>query len=90
MQVFVVQADWAIDGNSNSELKVFSSEYEARRFFEQKKEDLKQVFNVFDIHDNLDNDLWELTQEENYFELYEEGYYNENHCVLTLTKTKVL
>jgi hypothetical protein len=49
-----------------------------------------QDYDVFDEETGELEEGWELDKGNSFWELWEDGYYTSNHCVITLTEKEVL
>lgn len=81
--IFIVQTDFLNDGeNCSYQLQAFQDKEDAQKYFNElvtkEKEDIK------------DKEDWEISEDsETSFEAYEDGYYSDNHSVVTLITIKI-
>lgn len=90
MKVFMVKNDWATDDGSDSSIRLFQTYEKAKEYYneiilEEKSEFWSQAFENSEIVDG-----YVLDEGEDYFEIFEDGYYASSHTCVTLTKEEVL
>lgn len=81
--IFIVQTDFLNDGeNCSYEIQAFQDKEDAQKYFNElvtkEKEDIK------------DKEDWVISEDsETSFEAYEDGYYSDNHSVISLKTIKI-
>lgn len=81
--IFIVQTDFLNDGeNCSYQLEAFQDKEDAQKYFNElvtkEKEDIK------------DREDWVVDEDsETLFEAYEDGYYSDNHSVISLKIIKI-
>ena len=81
--IFIVQTDFLNDGeNCSYQLEAFQEKEDAQKYFNElvtkEKEDIK------------DREDWVVDEDsETSFEAYEDGYYSDNHSVISLKTIKI-
>ena len=81
--IFIVQTDFLNDGeNCSYQLQAFQDKKDAQKYFNElvtkEKEDIK------------DREDWVVDEDsETSFEAYEDGYYSDNHSVISLKTIKI-
>ena len=90
MKVFELRIDWATDDSNDVCTTLYSTHDKAKDFYleeiEAAKVDYDQAFN----EDGTLCDGWVLDEGEDFWELYEDGYYCSNHCRITIDDKEVL
>jgi len=81
--IFIVQTDFLNDGeNCSYQLEAFQDKEDAQKYFNELVTKEKK-----DIEDRED---WVIDEDsETLFEAYEDGYYSENHSVISLKTIKI-
>lgn len=90
MKVYEVKVDWAVDDSQDSDTILFSTEKKAREEFNKQVESAKIDYDVFDKETDKVKEGWCLEKSINAWEIWEDGYYLENHCSITITEKEVL
>ena len=81
--IFIVQTDFLNDGeNCSYQLEAFQDKEDAQKYFNElvakEKKDIK------------DREDWVVDEDsETLFEAYEDGYYSDNHSVISLKTIKI-
>lgn len=81
--IFIVQTDFLNDGeNCSYQLEAFQDKEDAQKYFNElvtkEKEDIK------------DREDWVIDEDsDTLFEAYEDGYYSDNHSVISLKTIKI-
>ena len=81
--IFIVQTDFLNDGeNCSYQLEAFQDKEDAQKYFNElvtkEKKDIK------------DREDWVVDEDsETSFEAYEDGYYSDNHSVVSLETIKI-
>ena len=90
MKVFEVKVDWATNDAEDCTTELFSTKEKAQKAFNAEKLQAMQDYGVFDEQTGaLTDENWVLDEGKYYWELWEVGYYDENHCLITLTEKEV-
>ena len=90
MKVFEVKVDWATNDAEDCTTELYSTKEKAQKAFNFEKLKAMEDYGVFDEQTGeLTDENWTLEQRENYWELFEEGYWSTNHCLITLTEKEV-
>lgn len=90
MKVYEVKVDWATNDAEDCTTELFSTEEKARKSFNAEKMQAMQDYGVFDEQTGeLTDKNWKLNEGTNYWELFEKGFWSENHCLITLTEKEV-
>lgn len=90
MKVYEVKVDWATNDAEDCTTELYSTEEKARKAFNTERVQAMEDYGVFDEQTGVLTDKnWELEQRENYWHLFEEGYWSGNHCLITLTAKEV-
>ena len=71
--VYVVKIDATIDGSTDTEMKVFSTREKAKAYFDECVADEKANDHLMELDDEV------IDEEENYFSVYQDGYWSEDH-----------
>ena len=81
--IFIVYTDFVCDGDDCGHgIQAYQYKEDAQKYFNElvtkEKEDIK------------DKEDWEISEDsETSFEAYEDGYYSDNHSVVTLITIKI-
>lgn len=81
--IFIVHSDVVNDGeNCSYQMKAFQDQKDAQKYFnELVKKEKKEI---------KGNEDWIIDEDsETSFEAYEEGYYSDNHSVISLETIKI-
>ena len=91
MKVYEVKVDWATNDAEGCNTEIYATEEKARKAYNFKIVQAMQDYGCFDEETGeLDDDgLWELEQRDNYWHLFEEGWWSTNHCLITVTEKEV-
>jgi len=88
--VYVVKTDWAYDGEGNSESTLFRNYKEAKQRFDKAVQDEKVCSWVENaIINNVVQEGYEFEEKEDYWEVWEEGYYAGTHTLIQVIKTEI-
>lgn len=90
MKVFEVKVDWATNDAEDCTTELYSTKEEAQKAFNAEKLQAMQDYGVFDEQTGeLTDENWEIDEGKDFWELWEDGYYSVNHCLITLTEKEV-
>ena len=78
--VWMVETDWAQDYETGGDTWLFETEEEARKKFKQEVANAKVDY---------DNEGYIRNETDYYFEVYDEGFWLETHCVVELKQKEV-
>ena len=81
--VYVVKIDATIDGSTDTEMKVFSTREKAKAYFDECVADEKTNDHLMELDDKVVDDY------ENYFSVYQEGYWSEDHYEISIDERVV-
>ena len=81
--VYVVKIDVTIDGSTDTETKVFSTREKAKAYFDECVADEKANDHLMELDDKVVDDY------ENYFSVYQEGYWSEDHYEISIDERVV-
>ena len=91
MKVFEVKVDWATNDAEDCTTELYNTKENAQKAFNFEKLQAMEDYGVFDEQTGeLTDENWTLEQKENYWELFEEGYWSTNHCLITLNFSALL
>ena len=90
MIVYEVKVDWAINDAEDCTTELFSTKEKAQKAFNAEKLQAMDDYGVFDEQTGeLIDENWALDEGKYYWEIWEDGYYTSNHCLITLTEKEV-
>ena len=81
--VYVVKIDATIDGSTDTEMKVFSTREKAKAYFDECVADEKANDHLMELDDKV------VIEEENYFYIYEDGYWSEDRYEIEIIERVV-
>ena len=81
--VYVVRIDAAIDGSTDTEMKVFSTREKAKAYFDECVADEKANDHLMLLDDKVVDDY------ENYFSVYQEGFWSEDRYEIEIIEKVV-
>ena len=81
--VYVVTIDVAFDGSADTETKVFSTHEKAKAYFDKCVADEKANDHLMELDDKVVDDY------ENYFSVYQKGYWSEDHYKISIDERMV-
>ena len=81
--VYVVKIDVAFDGSTDTEMKVFSTQEKAKTYFDECVADEKANDHLMELDDKVVDDY------ENYFSVYQKGYWSEDHYEISIEERMV-
>ena len=83
ISVYVVIADSTLDCSTDIDIKVFSTYEKAKAYFDKCVADEKANDHLMELDDKL------VYEEENYFAVYQEGSWSEDHYEISIDKMEV-
>ena len=81
--VYVVRIDATIDGSTDTEMRVFSTREKAKAYFDECVADEKANDHLMLLDNKVADDY------ENYFSVYEDGYWSEDHYEIEIIERLV-
>ena len=81
--VYVVRADSTIDCSTDTTMKVFSTREKAKAYFDKCVADEKVNDHLMELDDKV------VIEEENYFYIYEDGYWSEDRYEIEIIEKVV-
>ena len=81
--VYVVRADSTIDCSTDTTMKVFSTREKAKAYFDKCVADEKANDHLMELDDKV------VIEEENYFSVYQEGYWSEDRYEISIDERVV-
>lgn len=81
--VYVVRADSTLDCSTDTDIKVFSTYEKAKAYFDKCVADEKANDHLMELDDKV------VIEEENYFYIYEDGYWSEDRYEIEITEMEV-
>lgn len=90
MKVYELRVDWATNDAEACVTTLYATEEKAKNDFHKEVEQAKQDYtHAFDEDGNV-ADGWCLEEHNDYWEIYEAGYYVSEHCTITIDEKEVL
>ena len=81
--VYIVRTDSTIDCSTDTEMKVFSTREKAKAYFDECVADEKTNDHLMELDDKV------VDEEENYFSVYQDGYWSEDHYEIEIIEKVV-
>ena len=81
--VYVVRADSTVDCSTDTTMKVFSTREKAKAYFDKCVADEKANDYLMELNDKV------VIEEENYFSIYQEGYWSEDRYEIEIIEKVV-
>ena len=81
--VYVVRADSTVDCSTDTTMKVFSTREKAKAYFDKCVADEKANDHLMELDDKI------VIEEENYFYIYEDGYWSEDRYEIEIIEKVV-
>ena len=81
--VFVVRIDSTIDCSTDTVIKVFSTYEKAKAYFNECVADEKANDHLMELDDKV------IDEGENYFSVYQDGYWSEDHYEIVIIERAV-
>ena len=83
ISVYVVRSDSILDCSTDTDMKVFSTYEKAKAYFDECVADEKANDHLMELDDKV------IDEEENYFSVYQEGYWSEDHYEISINEMEV-
>lgn len=83
ISVYIVRADSTLDCSTDTDIKVFSTYEKAKAYFDKCVADEKANDHLMELDDKV------VIEEENYFYIYEDGYWSEDHYEIEIIEKVV-
>ncbi len=87
-EIYVLEEDWDIDGVSGGNVVEAYTDFKEAQMNMRKKLRDERIEGVISLWSE-DKDRFDVTSSENNFEIYEVGFYNENHYSILIRKEKL-
>lgn len=81
--VYIVKIDATIDGSTDTEMKVFSTREKAKTYFDECVADEKANDHLMELDNKVVDDY------ENYFSIYQEGFWSEDRYEIEIIERMV-
>ena len=81
--VYIVRTDSTIDCSTETDIKVFSTREKAKAYFDECVADEKANDHLMELDDKV------VDEEENYFSVYQDGYWSEDHYEIEIIEKVV-
>ena len=81
--VYIVRIDSTIDCSTETDIKVFSTREKAKAYFDKFVADEKANDHLMELDDKV------VIEEENYFHIYQDGYWSEDHYEISIEERMV-
>ena len=81
--VYIVKIDATIDGSTDTEMRVFSTREKAKAYFDECIADEKANDHLMESDDKF------VDEEENYFSVYQEGFWSEDRYEIEIIERMV-
>ena len=83
ISVYVVRADSTLDCSTDTDIKVFSTYEKAKAYFDKCVADEKANDHLMELDDAVVN------EEEGYFSVYKDGFWDEDHYEISINEMEV-
>ena len=81
--VYVVKSDSTLDCSTDTDIKVFSTYEKAKAYFDECVADEKANDHLMELDDKV------VDEEENYFSVYQDGFWDEDHYEISINEMEV-
>ena len=81
--VYIVRADSTLDCSTDTDMKVFSTYEKAKAYFDECVADEKANDHLMELDDAVVN------EEERYFSVYQDGFWDEDHYEISIDEMEV-
>lgn len=90
--VYELKIDWATNDDQGCTTEIYATEEKARKAFNFEVAQAMQDYGCFDEETGEldDDDLWVLETRDNYWHLFEEGWWSTSHCLITITEKEII
>ena len=89
MKVYELKIDWATNDDEACTTEIYETEEKAKKAMNFEIVQAMQDYGCFDEETGELDEGWELEQRDNYWHLFEEGWWSTNHCLITVTEKEV-
>ena len=83
ISVYVVRSDSTLDCSTDTDIKVFSTYEKAKAYFDECVADEKANDHLMELDDKV------VDEEENYFSVYQDGFWDEDHYEISINEMEV-
>ena len=83
ISVYVVRADSTLDCSTDTDIKVFSTYEKAKAYFDKCVADEKANDHLMELDDAV------VDEEERYFSVYQDGFWDEDHYEISIDEMEV-
>ena len=81
--VYVVRSDSTLDCSTDTDIKVFSTYEKAKAYFDECVANEKANDHLMELNDKV------VDEEENYFSVYQDGFWDEDHYEISINEMEV-
>lgn len=89
MKVYELKVDWATGEGCDCTTELYADKERAIKAFNFEIAQAMHDYEVFDEETGELDEGWELEKRDNYWHLFEEGWWSTNHCLITVTEKEV-
>ena len=89
MKVYELKIDWATNDAQGCTTEIYATEEKAIKSMNFEIVQAMQDYGCFDEETGELEDGWELEQRDNYWHLFEDNFWCQNHCLITVTEKEV-
>lgn len=91
MKVYELKIDWTMGDGQDVVTEIYSTEEKAKKAFNTEVVQAMQDYEVFDEQTGeLTDSDYILEQGNGYWHLYQNGWWEDRHCLITLTPKEVI
>ena len=83
ISVYVVRSDSTLDCSTDTDIKVFSTYEKAKAYFDECVANEKANDHLMELDDKV------VDEEENYFSVYQDGFWDEDHYEISINEMEV-
>ena len=88
--VYELKVDWATNDDQGCTTEIYSTEERAIKAFNFEVVQSMQDYSCFDEESGELENGWELEKGNNYWHLYQDNFWNNNHCLITITEKEII
>ena len=88
-KVYELMVDWATNDDQGCTTELYATEENAIKAFNFEIIQAMQDYGCFDEETGELEEGWVLDKGNNFWELYEGGYYSTSHCTITITEKEI-
>ena len=88
-RVFELKVEWATNDDSGCTTEIYATADKASTAFDTEVIQAMEDYGVFDNTTGELADGWVMDKGNGFWELWEDGYYTSNHCLITVTEKAV-